>query len=256
MKQHRKYLISSSGFTLIELLVVVSILAAISMIGVSAVGNYIQKARKDLIHTELARIADAVMNFNADTGYFPGEGVFETNGQSVAEKADFSFLFYSPREEGTDAQHPGAEILPWDSDAGRGWNGPYLDPSSIDYMRTDAGDDLKYRGGIRIFPVNATRRQDANGIAALEDTFSARTGAGGKTDPHFVIRTESEEADVLWQAKRSAGRPYLYETAFKNDCYPECSETGPGCIALVSAGENGLFENGDNDDVVRIVRTN
>ena len=245
---------SNKGFTLIELLVVVSILAAISGIGVSAVGGYLQKARQDLVHTEMKRIAGAVLKFNADTGYFPGEGVFAAPGDTLADKSDFSFLFYSPREDGPDAKTVGNEILPWNMDAERGWNGPYLDPDAIDYMRTDSGDGRDHEKDIRVFPLNAARRGKANGIIGLEDPFKSFIKSGKPSGPRFVSRTDKE--DNLWEARPYAGKPYLYETAFKNNRYPECAETGTGCIALLSAGKNGEYENGSNDDIVRILRIN
>lgn len=247
----------SKGFTLIELLVVVAILAAMAGIAVSAVGTYEQKARADLAQTEIKRIANAVMKFKEDTGYFPKTGVFASEEVTQADKSDFGFLFYSPSQDGVDESSKGAEILPWDIAASRGWNGPYLSMDSADYMRNEGCHLKEHEGGLKVFPSNANRQQDANGLIGLADPFEALMKYSESTELCFVTTQEYRKGNGTQQiAKPFSGQPYQYETAFKNNRYPDCSEQGSGCVALLSAGENGVFENGDKDDLVRILKVN
>lgn len=241
----------SKGFTLIELLVVVAILAAMAGIAVSAVGGYEQKAREDLAQTEIKRIANAVLKFKSDTGYFPNTGVFSAK-ESVS-KSDFGFLFYSPSKDGSDENTQGSEVLPWDLASSRGWNGPYLSMDSADYMRMDGCHQAEFNDDTKVFPANVNRAQDANSIIGLSDPFDAQKTYSEESGACFVANHGKDNALI---AKQFSGQPYQYETAFKNNRYPDCNEQGAGCVALLSAGKNGKHENGDNDDIVRVLRVN
>jgi len=59
-----------------------------------------------------------------------------------------------------------------------------------------------------------------------------------------------------WQPSVSSGQAYQYHLDFKNDDYSDCPTTGAGCIAVLSAGRNAVFNNGGSDDVVNILRVN
>lgn len=243
-----------SGFTLIELLVVVSILAAMAGIGVGAYDRYMDQARVDLADTEMTRISNAILKFSADTGYFPGEGPFAQNETADVDKMDFSFLFYSPLHEGSADGTQGKEIMPWNADNERGWSGPYLTFGSVDYMRTEGCGSKAHDDKMQVFPVNTTRRDQANGIIALEDPFETPVRRRQDSTSCFVYRDGTGAEGVLWREQQNAGSPYRYDVSFKNDHYLECPEAGKGCIALLSAGKNGRFENGGADDVVVILR--
>ncbi len=240
----------AKGFTLIELLVVVSILAAMAGIAVSVVGGYEQKAREELAQTEIKRIAGAILKFKQDTGYFPATGVFAKDAPS--SMADFSYLFYSPVKEGKDQSSQGREILPWDLSSSRGWNGPYLSLDSVDYMRKGSCHQKQFDDHLKVFPSNVTRQQDANGVMGLADPFEAKANYTSETELCFVAKNDKGES----LAKPFTGQPYQYQVAFKNNRYPDCNEGGKGCVALVSAGKDSLFENGNNDDIVRILKVN
>lgn len=250
MKQKQIQLPASSGFTLLELLVVVSILATIAGIGVGVVGNYLEKAQQELVHTEMKNIGNAIVKFNQDTGYFPGEGPFKLAQATEADKLDLSFLFFSPRQEQAGAARAGAEILPWSEEAGRGWNGPYLNLDAIDYLRTSGCGELQAAAQLQVFPVSSPARAERNGIIALADPFKKAQTAG--TDNCFISRSKQQG----WALSDYIGSAYQYTTEFRNDRYLECPESGAGCIALLSAGKNGRYENGNNDDQVSVLRIN
>lgn len=252
MNQTHRSLAKSRGFTLIELLVVVAILATMAGIAVSAVGGYEQKARADLAQTEIKRIANAVLAFKEDTGYFPNTGVFSSDDANSHAASDFAFLFYSPRYE-SQTDDKGGEILSWDGASSRGWNGPYLSFDSLNYMRKGGCHNAAYEDAMSVFPSNVNRQTDANTVVGLADPFEARANYSAETELCFVTHRERDNALI---AKPFASQPYHYELAFKNDRYPDCNAQGSGCIALLSAGQNGQFENGDNDDIVRILRVN
>lgn len=221
------------GFTLIELLVVVSILAAMAGIAASAMETYDQHAREQLVQTEMKTIAQGIYKFHEDTGYFPKLGVFAASAE--ANVADMGFLFVSPKSGGS-------EVLPWNAIAGRGWSGPYLTAESQQRLHIVVGgsSDCDLEAGVTI----------SESLVALEDTFE-RNKTYTNTDECFAIHDNG-----AWLAKESAGMPYRYLTAFKNDNYPDCPDSGSGCIVLMSAGPNGEFNGGDSDDIVRLLRIN
>jgi prepilin-type N-terminal cleavage/methylation domain-containing protein len=224
----------AQGFTLIELLVVVSILAAIAGISASVVGNYEWQAREQLAHTEMKTIANAIYRFRQDTGYFPRTGIFSPGGSTATEMADVDFLFNRPKDSS-------GKLVLWYVEDGRGWNGPYLSADSERYLHIPYSLPLKSDcdGG----PVDIEQR-----VVALEDTFD-RVKEYTSDDSCFVLREKG-----FWIPEKASGQPYRYVVSFENNSYPRCTIGSP-CIALLSAGPNGLFENGDNDDIVKILRT-
>lgn len=246
----------NSGFTLIELLVVVAILAAMAGIATTALGGYQEKARGELVLTEMKKISNAIFKFKVNTGYFPKKGIFSTKNESDVDKSDFSFLFYSPRNNGSDAKSKGNEKLPWDIASNRGWNGPYLSMDSIHYLRLGDCQKKVFEDGMHVFPVNINREMDKNSIIALEDTFKKQVKLNSSVACLVSKNREKRQQVGQWTAKEYAGSPYYYETAFKNNIYPECQESGAGCVALLSAGKNGKYENGSRDDIVTVLRTN
>lgn len=234
------------GFTLIELLVVVSVLAAMASVAVVAVGSYDQRAREELVVTEMKQIASAIYQFKRDTGYYPEQGPF---AGMAANQADLGFLFVSPRDDGPNDSTFGAEQMPWNLNAGRGWNGPYLSTDGMQRMSLEDCDLPAGVGGLEIFALNVTRTSDRNAIIALEDPFE-RSRIYTNTDSCFVLNNEG-----TWIQRNAPGQAYQYDTAFVNANFPQCG-SGAGCIALLSAGPNSEYEGGNGDDVVRILGVN
>ena len=234
------------GFTLIELLVVVSILAVISMIVVVQVDGYELQAEKQLAYTDMKRIAKAIYRFKADTGYFPKEGSFEATAS--LEENNLDFLFSSP-------MNGSSEISPWNVDAGIGWNGPYLTFESAQKLYVYPGSGDNYCASPPI---------TNNIVIGLEDTFislgeypvqdlTASPPVTGYQGDCFALHNNG-----LWAPKELSGQPYRYLLAFENNSYSDCPVDTPivGCLALISSGPNGLFENGNGDDIVKILRVN
>lgn len=159
------------GFTLIELLVVCSILAALSFIAWGSYAGVQERAEDDIARAEMLRLAAALKRFQADTGYFPGQGPFalaapgttEAAGSDgvectpvggvlrswaapdtdadkdawFASPANLALLFAAPA---LCANHPLAYLNRWHPDTGRGWHGPYLDLSARGWV--DHGSDF------------------------------------------------------------------------------------------------------------------
>ncbi|RDE18304.1 prepilin-type N-terminal cleavage/methylation domain-containing protein [Motiliproteus coralliicola] len=251
------------GFTLIELLVVVSVLAAMATVAVVAVGGYDQRAREELVVTEMKQIASAIYQFKRDTGYFPEQGgLFASTAANTTnvDKADLGFLFIKPRDEGTVASStPDGDLQsPWNINSNRGWNGPYLSNDSIKRLRIDppgtVANDSNCEldtgvGSLDIFGINANRKQDSTAIIALGDPFE-RNRTYTSADSCFVVYK-----DGFWVGRNAPGQPYLYDTQFVNGNFPQCTSAS-GCIALLSAGPDGEYEDGNGDDVVRILGVN
>ncbi|WP_421867234.1 type II secretion system protein [Motiliproteus sp.] len=235
------------GFTLIELLVVVSVLAAMATVAVVAIGGYDQRAREELVVTEMKQIANAIYRFKRDTGYYPEQGPF---AGMAANQADLGFLFVSPRDDGPNDSTFGAEQMPWNLDAGRGWNGPYLSADNLQRMSLEDCDLPAGVGGLDIFALNVTRTADRDAIIALDDPFE-RSRTYTNTDSCFVLSDKG-----TWMQRNAPGQAYRYDIAFTNNLFPQCPTSGNGCVALLSAGPDGEYDNGGDDDIVRILGVN
>lgn len=222
------------GFTLIELLVVVAVLATMAGIAASVVGGYDQQAREQLVHTEMKNIAKAIYRFKQDTGYFPKEGVFLATAS--VEESDMDFLYLTPKNGSN------AEISPWDIDNSLGWNGPYLSIDSQQRLHVPYGSPPESDCDITAVDIS-------HSIISVEDTFEALKKYTN-ADSCFAIRDAGN-----WVSKNAAGQPYRYLLNFVNAAYPNC-DGGSGCLAILSAGKDGVYENGDDDDVVKVLRVN
>ncbi|MCV6611676.1 MAG: prepilin-type N-terminal cleavage/methylation domain-containing protein [Amphritea sp.] len=218
------------GFTLFELLVVVSVLAAMASIAAVAIDGYEQAAEEELVHVEMKNIAQAIHRYRADTGAFPAAGTDSTS--------DLSALFEQP-----------AGVKAWDVNSGFGWHGPYLTPESQERLHIAGSGssecNLNLDVGITV--------SLSNSVLALSDTF-VRTRNYSDTDDCFVIRDDGN-----WVARDASGQPYHYETEYKAAWHLQCTTSSAGCIALISAGKDGVFadpSNTESDDIVKVLRVN
>jgi prepilin-type N-terminal cleavage/methylation domain-containing protein len=96
----------SAGFSLLELLVVVSILVAISAIGITNYGNIDEEKREELTRIELAELSEAVRQLHTDTKSWPAP-------TTHTDPYNWSVL--------TDTS-----LASWDAISKRGWRGPYI----------------------------------------------------------------------------------------------------------------------------------
>jgi general secretion pathway protein G len=67
--RHRR---ASSGFTLIELMVVMSLIVILASIGLALYGNSVTRAKESVLKEDLFRMRDAIDQFYADKGKYPG----------------------------------------------------------------------------------------------------------------------------------------------------------------------------------------
>lgn len=164
------------GFTLIELLVACGILAALAYTAWGGYAGVQASAEDDLARAELRRLADALRRFQADTGYYPGQGPFALAAPGTVETANATGGYdcaptggllrswarpYALPDDGSSkdawfkspanlallfeapalcANHPLARLQRWDPDSRRGWHGPYLDPAARKWV--DHGADF------------------------------------------------------------------------------------------------------------------
>lgn len=176
----RRAFARACGFTLIELLVVVAILLAISYLGFAVVFDTQKHAEDRVARAQLLVVAQALRQFKADTGYYPGQGPFALNqtcalaGVAIAPGAlrptadvvpaamagDACAWFQSPANLlllfrdtplPVDAAHAQASLLGWDAAAQRGWRGPYLPRAALAWL--DIGTNID--GGTLLVDVPA-----------------------------------------------------------------------------------------------------
>lgn len=121
------------AFTLVELILVVAIMATLAgTVVVMAEGTH-DRVDRDLRMREMYAIRQALLQFQLDTGFFPGEGPFDHRNGHVPVGAfteqwhdtavNVWQLIRNPLEGGS---HP---LATWDPDRQRGWRGPYLTTS-------------------------------------------------------------------------------------------------------------------------------
>lgn len=209
------------GYSLLELLIVVSLLATIAAVGTQVFFNnedsVERQTQRELIMTELRSLANATRRFQQDTGYLPGQGPFPARAHS----ADWQQLLVQPNG-------PGGPIMPWQIDVGRGWNGPYL--SANTEGRVTIGSNLQLDG---------SGNPEAG---ALITVFSMADS---------VIQERAPGTALAWQATANnidvvRGAPILL---FSNAA---ANANVLGCLApcVLSFGLNGIYEQGNGDDVV------
>lgn len=146
------------GFTLVELMLVVAILATLAGSVVMLADDTQLAVDEKIVLREALVLREAVTRFQADTGWYPGEGPFDLdesasgtarhphaavtlstvqgkgvpNGQE-ARWFDNAANVWQLVESPLPASHP---LASWDPDRSRGWHGPYLTLSTEGQTRT------------------------------------------------------------------------------------------------------------------------
>ena len=230
----------AAGFTLLELLTVVVILAAVAFVSSVAYRNILENARVDLARSEMNSLAQALRQFQKDTGYFPKQGPFalqsdggqvsdDADGNGVANAADVDW-FYSPVNVDQLLIEPadvtGNAIMTWSAGNRRGWRGPYITYEgyvdvSNDLSVNSAGYPTLVLPG-SAFVINVPAIADPFPNRPVATTLSAVSGA---LFGWHITPTAADEAG-------RPGSPYLIFGL-------EPSPVSP--LKIVSVGENGEY---------------
>ena len=216
----------SRAFTLSELLVVVAILAIVAGGLVVSLGSARGPAQRDLARHELTRLRDALLRFEADTGWLPGEGPFDLApvagdltprhaqaevlasliqsrfGVGAAEvprwfdsAANLWELVVNPLEG---SGHP---LETWDPDRRRGWRGPYL----------GMGGEGQVEAGFvnrRLDPYVSPVPNDETGNVGLYDLSARLAPAPAVADPFcYPCCSEPTANQLRWTPFLSPGEP-------------------------------------------------
>lgn len=141
---------AAGGFTLIEMILVVAMMATLAGLALATMSDTQDHATAELAKHELNEVRRAVLQFKADTGFFPRRGPFNlvgragpTNegadglvrpgplpGANDAERtawfdaAENLFQLFSEPE--LEPGQPLSALAGWNPDRRRGWRGPYL----------------------------------------------------------------------------------------------------------------------------------
>ena len=100
------------GFTLIELVVTIAILTLLAGVLVPAVGNYMEKGKNGKATADMREIANAITNYQIDTGSWPAATNLVTLTTTNFALTDIP-CFYTNTHTKT------------------GWNGPYLNKGAM-----------------------------------------------------------------------------------------------------------------------------
>ncbi|MCH2060608.1 MAG: type II secretion system GspH family protein [Verrucomicrobiales bacterium] len=243
----------NKAFTLLELLIVVAILAIIGGAVIVAYKGTGDTAEENLVEQRLAGMKQALLNFRQDMGYFPGEGplgdtatVEPVAGQladydtmSAVEKSlwrnhelNHWMLYFRPNDTAI------ANKWVFDSDAKRGWNGPYLNAKSgllLDNAGTLAS---AFVGG-----------GETDALLSVDDAFGRSNGSDDSSPLYWRI---INNPDITQNAR--FGRPI----AFIEEVVTGTPDMR--VYLLVSFGKNGKFEfqgiaeNNGDDAIVEVAR--
>jgi prepilin-type N-terminal cleavage/methylation domain-containing protein len=238
---HRR---SGSGFTVLELLVVVALLAIVAGSVVASYGNLEVDARSRIGANEMLALKQALLQFRADTGAFPGQGEFALEGDGVgrvsfahlpfggsasekraifASPASFLQLLLEPKDGN------GQPVRSFDPITRRGWRGPYIgrnDTGLVSLRGFDPGSDDPEDWSPEEPPLLGQ-------VYAVADPF-VRPPAGAA----FAWTTLSGEKFS------QKGRPYLLFDLDNRDA------------RIVGLGENGEYEpsSGSDDQVLDLLK--
>jgi len=170
---------------------VVAILAIVAGGLVASMGGVRAPAQRDLARHEMAQVREALLRFEADTGYLPGEGPFDLAGRGVgavsASRIEELGVPALQVEEWADSAAnlwqlvlnplPDHPLASWDPDRRRGWRGPYLSMGSEGQVRAGFLDRRIAPG---VDADAALHGVALSGVPAVADPFVHPCGEAGQ----------------------------------------------------------------------------
>lgn len=148
-----------NAFTLTELVVVLCILVALSAIVVPLCSDRLVSAAESVTHASLVQARDATLQYWRDTKHVTLDGVVSVAVE--AQRFDIVWLFNNPVT--------GNNTVQFDPNLRRGWNGPYM-----------ASSTLQFGGpGLRDAWNRPLVAQYTNPAAALKDVRIVSAGRNG-----------------------------------------------------------------------------
>ena len=279
-------MIKNKLFTLVELMVVVLVLSILSSVVIASWDGLISQTSKQLTQIEMNNIRQAIIQFKRDTGHFPGQGPFQSEDGDEPPSYARARLFINDANKGNVTFSPiftdfndntareqwmlsyanlyqlalqpkddsGDAVLPYDIDNQRGWNGPYISPSSFNLIsiinnssHLSTTPDPTDNDHFNQFLTGVNNRPNSNSdiltqVWGLIDKFNKpqKISNFGEINDNLQIydRDEITNANAQDKLLESRGMPYLLFI----------DNTTPTNSRLVSAGENNKY--GDDDDII------
>ncbi|WP_410498757.1 type II secretion system protein [Chitinibacter sp. S2-10] len=195
------------GFSLIELLLVITIMAALASLALVNSSNIQSDGNEQLSTVQMNEVASALQRFHRDIGYWPGEsgGPAELASQlSPIHAADLGLLIKQPTTC--------TGICIWDSNAQRGWHGPYLQPNGIGWLRI--------------------------GLQTMQGVSAGKEYQASTSDTYQWYVSKASATIGTSEGRINKGRPILFYPP-DNNCP---ARTNGECPArLIAAGADGDF---------------
>lgn len=245
-RQSHYQAVSQQGFSLLELLVVLTILVAISGIGLQVYQGTEQDAKSALTEVELSELAGAVRRFHDDTGFWPRVGGVATtnsdgncndseNGSLIAAVWDDSIPPFDWRVLMTGEDDDGNLLCAWNEISQRGWRGPrYIEQKLLNCKPTAAVMHIDAAG---LENSNDAETYNADSRYRLDDLYATQ----------YALDDDDKVCPLAVDADQSA-----YALLVLNERN-----------VIVAAGENGEHELlpfecdddcQDEDDAERVLR--
>jgi len=117
---------TTAGFTLIELVMVIIVLGIMAGVAIPVIGSFIESSKQTATKDEMQRLARAIAGADSqnERGYEGDVGRLPSTLAELTAK-------------------PGS-VPAWNAFTHVGWNGPYIDSASGDYLKDAWGNNYVY----------------------------------------------------------------------------------------------------------------